>query len=55
MSTVCTPWPISVQEWNSVTEPSVSGRSTTLPYSARPLPTPVFLTAQAMPANGAAR
>ena len=49
-STVSTPWPISVQEWKSVTVPSASGRRMARPSSGTPLPMPVFLTPQAMPA-----
>ena len=48
--TVWAPWPISVQEWNSVRVPSGSGRRTARPRSGRPLPTPTFLMPQAMPA-----
>ena len=55
MSTVCTPWPISVHGCIKVSVPSASGRSTTLPVSVRPLPMPVFFTAQAIPAYGVER
>ncbi len=54
-SAVWQPCPISVQEWNNVTVPSASGRRIALPYSASPLPTPVFLTPHAIPANRAER
>ena len=36
-----------------MTEPSLSGRRIARPYSVTPLPMPVFLTPQAMPANRA--
>ena len=54
-STVSTPWPISVQEWKSVTVPSGSGRRMAWPNSRMPLPMPVFLRPQAMPAYRASR
>jgi hypothetical protein len=53
--TVCTPWPISVQEWNSVIVPSASGRRIARPCSGTPLPMPVFFRPHAIPANGASR
>src|SRR3972149_4858705 len=49
-SAVCTPCPISVQEWKRVTVPPASTRKIAFPYSVRPLPTPVFFRPQAIPA-----
>ena len=48
-STVCTPCPISVHWWNTVTPPSSSTRITARPVSGSPLPIPVFFTAHARP------
>ena len=41
-ATVCTPWPISVQQWRTSTVPSCSKRTTARTISRKPLPRPEF-------------
>ncbi len=50
---VCSPWPISVKPVRISTRPSSSISMSTRPVSSSPLPIPVFLMPQAIPALGA--
>ena len=48
-ATVCTPWPISVQQWRTSTVPSSSKRTTARAISLKPLPRPEFFSPRPSP------
>ena len=48
-ATVCTPWPISVQQWRTSTVPSSKKRTTALITSKSPFPRPEFLSPKPRP------
>ena len=46
---MCTPWPISVQQWRTSTSPSSENRTTALMISTKPFPSPEFLSPKPRP------
>ena len=54
-ATLCTPWPISVQQWRTSRVPSGSNLTTAFAISSKPFPSPEFFSPKPIPTGNPAR